>query len=119
MKSILLATALVVVAGPTVAGCLTAGSGAKCVAATNDRIATKSSPKWLKAPKSADRTANLVSVGERLPQGYSILLNTEYYGLPPVEASWIYYRVGHDVVRVDRRTREVLAFATDETNAAF
>ena len=67
----------------------------------------------------ADATP-LVGVGELLPRGeYSIILNAEYYGLPPVSDGWVYMRVGGDAYRVDWQTHQVLERVTDEVAANF
>ena len=58
--------------------------------------------------------------GDTLPPGeFSMLLNTEYFGLPAVTGDWRYYRVEGRVMRVRNRTFEVLEDVTHMTNAAF
>ena len=59
-------------------------------------------------------------VGDILPQGrYYVLVGSDYYGLPPSDGAWRYYRVGERVLRVRPGTMEVLGDATAEANAAF
>ncbi|MBS8228567.1 hypothetical protein [Vannielia litorea] len=60
-----------------------------------------------------------VAIGEPLPWDYMVLLNSEYFGLPPVEDGWVYFRVKGRVVRADYATREVLEDVTSQTNRAF
>jgi hypothetical protein len=61
-----------------------------------------------------------VDVGAVLPRGeYSIILNADYYGLPPVSDGWVYMRVGGDAYRVDWQTHEVLERVTEQTSANF
>jgi hypothetical protein len=48
-----------------------------------------------------------------------LLLNSGYYGLPPVEDGWRYYEVDGRVLRVRPDTLEVIGDATAETNRAF
>ena len=58
-----------------------------------------------------------VEIGEIIPRGkYSMVMDARWYGLPPAQDGWIYYRIGRDVYRVDYRTMEVLERATDETS---
>ena len=58
-----------------------------------------------------------VEIGEIIPRGkYSMVMDATWYGLPPAQDGWIYYRIGRDVYRVDYRTMEVLERATEETS---
>lgn len=87
--------------------CSTAGTGARCVAV----------PVAMSAGSAATPS---VGVGEVLGRGeHSILLNADYYGLPPVSDGWVYMRVDRDVFRVDWRSHEVLERVTDEAAANF
>jgi hypothetical protein len=90
------------------AACSTAGTGARCIAVIPAPVALAPAP----APP--------VEVGQRLDRGrYSILLNAEYYGLPPVSDGWVYMRVGRDVFRVDWRSHQVIERVTDRVAANF
>jgi hypothetical protein len=52
--------------------------------------------------------------GEVFPvDQHNILMNPERYGLPPVDGPWRYYRIEHEVFRVDNATQEVLEVVTD------
>jgi hypothetical protein len=64
-------------------------------------------------------TPYLFGIGDVLPDGYQMLMNTRYYGLPPARDGWQYYRVEQRLLRVDRLTREILEDATNEANRAF
>ena len=89
--------------------CATAGTGAACVVAPPASAMSAAS-----APTPA------VEVGAVLGRGeHSILLNAEYYGLPPVSDGWVYMRVERDVFRVDWRSHEVLERVTSEAAANF
>ncbi|MEM1064860.1 MAG: hypothetical protein AAGJ74_05115 [Pseudomonadota bacterium] len=56
------------------------------------------------------------AVGEALPRGkYTVLLNTEYYGLPPTDGTFWYFKVDRRVLKVEPQTMEVLE---DVTRAA-
>ena len=58
-----------------------------------------------------------VAIGEVIPRGkYSMVMDATYYGLPPAQDGWIYYRIEKDVYRVDYRTMTVLERATEETS---
>lgn len=71
----------------------------------------------LMAPAS---TAPAFTIGDTLPRGqYQVLLNSEYYGLPPVPAGSWYFRVERHVLRVRPDTMEVLEDVTHKTNHAF
>jgi hypothetical protein len=61
-----------------------------------------------------------VAVGDVLPRGeYSIILDTAYYGLPPVSDGWVYMRVDQNAYRVDWQTHRVLEQVTDQAAANF
>lgn len=74
--------------------------------------------KCLTPPENSDDTG--LSVGDSVPQGEGqILLNAQYYGLPPAgDGAW-YYRVGDQIVRVRPDTLEVLEDVTADMNRAF
>ncbi len=59
-------------------------------------------------------------VGDTLPRGqFQMLMNSQYYGLPPArDGSW-YFKVDRRVMRVRPDTLEVLEDVTDQTNRAF
>ena len=61
-----------------------------------------------------------VTAGEVVPKGQGqILLNAEYYGLPPTGGDFWYFRVGDQVFRVKSDTLEVLEDVTAQMNRAF
>ncbi|WP_089990673.1 hypothetical protein [Cognatiyoonia koreensis] len=58
-----------------------------------------------------------IEIGTILERGeYSIVLNSQWYGLPRPKDGWVYFRIQDDVYRVDYETREVLERATREAN---
>lgn len=61
----------------------------------------------------------VVEPGDIVPEGYQMMTNTRFYGLPPVRDGWVYYRIERDVYRVDYATREVLEKVTHWANARF
>ena len=68
----------------------------------------------------AQATTPQYQVGDRLPAGqYFMMMNRTYYGLPPIDGYWRYYRVEGRVLKVHPDTLEVIADATSLTNAAF
>ena len=77
---------------PTVAtaACQTDVAGAKCV-----QVAMQDS-------------TTALTVGDVIPAGSSMLLNPEYYGLPPVSGYWRYYRIDGQIYEVHPETMEVL-----------
>lgn len=103
-----------VVAAPANA-CSVKIAGVKCVEAISAGSKRAEGAKWLRVPVAPPP----VSIGDILPPDYMMLMNTAYYGLPPVGNGWRYYRVERDVFRVDNKTREVLERVTDRTNRAF
>jgi hypothetical protein len=97
--------------GPSMAGCSTADAGARCVSVPARGEGTLSGAS---APTPA------VKVGDVLDRGaYSILLNADYYGLPPVSDGWVYMRVERDLFRVDWQSQQVLERVTDQAAANF
>jgi hypothetical protein len=69
---------------------------------------------------SASTPSSLVGVGEVVPRGeYSVILNGDYYGLPPVSDGWVYMRIGPDAFRVDWQTHQVLERVTEKAAANF
>ncbi len=105
-----LAAATLLVPGISLAGCSTADTGARCV----------SVPERDGAMSSASTPTPAVDVGDVLERGaYSILLNADYYGLPPVSDGWVYMRVERDVFRVDWQSQQVLERVTDQAAANF
>ncbi len=98
------------------AECSTADAGARCIRV----LAPEPRPAEVETMSSASAATPLVGVGEVLPRGeYSIILNADYYGLPPVSDGWVYMRVGQDAYRVDWQTHQVLERVTDEVAANF
>lgn len=89
------------------AACLMASAGAACQSAP--RRAT---------PPAAGLGPAPVDIGAILPEGqYTMILNSQYYGLPLPKDGWVYFRIEDDVYRVDFETREVLERATREASA--
>lgn len=112
VAALALAAATLVLPGPASAGCSTAGTGARCVSVPVRAVAAGSS-----GPSTA---TPLVAVGDVLERGkHSILLNADYYGLPPVADGWVYMRVGPDLFRVDWGSQEVLERVTERAAANF
>jgi hypothetical protein len=106
-----LAAATILVPHLARAECSTAASGARCVSVPAAAEGVMS---------SASAPTPVVGVGDVLERGaYSILLNADYYGLPPVSDGWVYMRVGRDVFRVDWRSQQVLERVTDQAAANF
>jgi hypothetical protein len=101
-----------------VAECSTAAAGARCIRV----IEPPPRPIMLTevAMSNASAVAPLVHAGDVLPRGrYSVILNGDYYGLPPASDGWVYMRVGADAYRVDWRTHQVLERVTDRAAANF
>lgn len=66
------------------------------------------------AVPQSDPPPPLLSPGDILPRGeYFMIMNAPHYGLPRAEDGWVYYRVGDDIMRVDRQSLEVLEIVTD------
>ncbi|RVV98886.1 hypothetical protein EKE94_08325 [Mesobaculum littorinae] len=85
--------------------CATASTGAKCASVGDGTGLGGGAGKWLKAPERVVEH----DVGGTLPRGeFNVVLNTAYHGLPPATADWLWYSVGYDYLRVDRRTMEIL-----------
>lgn len=101
----LAAAALLTSAEAASAACRIQVAGAKCAQAPGFT--------------GAKRPTLPVAIGEPLPWDYMMLLNSEYFGLPPVSDGWVYFRVEGRVVRADYATREVLEDVTSQTNRAF
>ncbi len=58
-----------------------------------------------------------VAIGEVIERGrYSMVMDATWYGLPPAQDGWIYYRIEDEVYRVDYRTMKVVERATDEAS---
>lgn len=105
-------------AAPGWAACATATTGARCVVAPTGSpdVATGAVGRRVAAKQRTPRFAP----GDVLPPGrYQRLLNSGYYGLPPVEDDWRYYEVEGRVLRVRPDTLEVIGDATGETNRAY
>lgn len=107
------------------AACSTARTGATCIRVIDSvPSAVPSRPSDMveaaMSSASAASPAVGVGVGEVLPRGeYSLILNADYYGLPPVSDGWVYMRVGPDAYRVDWQTHEVLERVTENVAANF
>ena len=101
------------------AACSTAESGARCIRVL-DEVPTRPAQVEEVSMTSASAPTPLVDVGDVLPWGeYSIILNADYYGLPPVSDGWVYMRVGQDAFRVDWQSHQVLERVTDAAAANF
>ena len=106
------------------ADCATADAGARCIRILPEDVQNvPSRPAHLvQAPamSSASAPSSLVDVGEVVPRGeYSVILNGDYYGLPPVSDGWVYMRIGQDAFRVDWQTHQVLERVTEKAAANF
>jgi hypothetical protein len=74
--------------------------------------------KCLKAPAST--ASKEVSAGDRLEPGkFQMIVNSRFYGLPPVESGMFYVRVGNRALKVKRDTYEVVSDVTHLTNRSF
>ncbi|EKE45538.1 hypothetical protein OCGS_0628 [Oceaniovalibus guishaninsula JLT2003] len=83
------------------AACATAATGAGCATP----LSSGKAGKWLRVPPRPTAFA----VGDTLPTDrHMTVTGTEYLGLPPARDGWLYYRVGREIYRVDRRTGTVL-----------
>ncbi len=112
LKATVIVAALVL-PGTAFSQCATANTGAGC--------GTKFGAEGMAKRIAAGVTASAAyGPGDMLPPGrYFMLLGSEYYGLPPVNGFWRYYRVEDRVLRVRPDTLEVIEDATHETNRAF
>ncbi len=96
-----------------VADCPTASAGGRCGAAFAEAGAAK------RVAAEAPQQPRF-GIGDVLPQGrFFVLLGSEYYGLPPSDGAWRYYRVEDRVLRVRPDTLEIIEDATAEANGAF
>lgn len=109
------AVVLLFAAGQARAECRINIPGAKCVEARTTFATPEIEPRM----KTAERSPAPFSAGDTLPEGYMILLNSEYYGFPPAGPGWMYFRAEDHVLRVDYATREVLEDVTYMANRAF
>ncbi len=104
--------------GTADAACLLAGTRTGCLQAEDVPSRPASLVQLTMSSTSAPNP--LAGVGDVLPRGeYSVILNADYYGLPPVSDGWVYMRVGQDAYRVDWRTHQVLERVTDRAAANF
>jgi len=100
------------------AECFAAAAGGSCGTALGG-VAVSGAEMTVKTVR-AERTTPLYGVGDTLPAGqYYMLINREYYGLPPIDGYWRYYRVEGRVLKVHPDTLTVIGDATSLTNAAF
>ncbi|WP_284165365.1 hypothetical protein [Frigidibacter sp. SD6-1] len=76
--------------------CVMETDGARCVSVVPANLVTSS-----------------LAVGDRIPEGTTMLFNPEYHGLPPVTGYWRYYRIDGRVYEVHPETMEVLAIVGD------
>ena len=103
----LAAAALCLAASPTLAQtCRIDAAGARCVLPP-EKVVTQR--------VIAQRSAPLVKAGDVVERGqYNLILNPEYYGLPPSQGAFVYMKIGPDVAQVDWQSNEVLALVTDQ-----
>ena len=110
-------------ANAAAAACSTERTGAVCIRVIDSVPSdVPSRPDHIveAAMTNASASSPLIGVGEVLPRGeYSLILNADYYGLPPVSDGWVYMRVGQDAYRVDWQTHEVLERVTENVAANF
>jgi hypothetical protein len=107
---------LFLITGVVQAGCATASTGARCISAGETPRAEAEVGRRVQARVRAPAFVP----GDVLPWGrYLRLLNSEYYGLPPVDGDWRYYEVEGRVLRVEPDTMKIIGDATAETNGAF
>lgn len=105
------------------AACSTESAGARCIVvetALEPPPAPPLRPGSVGGATSASAPTPLVDVGAVVPKGeYSVILNADYYGLPPVSDGWVYMRIGADAYRVDWQSHQVLERVTEEAAANF
>lgn len=106
------------------AECATAAAGARCIRAVPQEGAfVPVRPDHIvqaAGMSSASTPSPLVEVGEVVQRGeYSVIINGDYYGLPPASDGWVYMRIGQDAFRVDWQTHQVLERVTDQAAANF
>ena len=98
------------------AQCSTATAGARCIRV----MAEPPVRPGAEVMSNASAATPLFTTGDMLPRGeYSMILNADYYGLPPAGDGWVYMRVGTDAYRVDWRTHQVLERVMDKAAANF
>lgn len=68
---------------------------------------------------SVEPSSGGLSDGARLPDNAMVLINTAYYGLPPVESGWWYFKADGQIYRANPSTRVILERVTHLANAAF
>lgn len=104
---------LTLVPAPALA-CSTANTGARCVG-----VGALDAGGAAGLIRKAPARAPAYRIGDTLPDSFQMLINTAYYGLPPARDGWLYFRVEHQLFRVDRQSRVILEDVTRETNGAF
>jgi hypothetical protein len=118
-----LATALPLFPAAAIAACATESAGARCIvveSALEAPAAPPLRPGSVGGTSSASAPSPLVDVGQVVPKGeYSVILNADYYGLPPVSDGWVYMRIGSDAFRVDWQSHQVLERVTEQAAANF
>lgn len=119
----------------TGAKCLSVGD-AQLVNASLESVDRTSGARWLSAPKPAVPVAPTVSLaaasgaplttapiygpGDILPRGrYSMLMNSDYHGLPPSPEGTLYFEVDMKVLLVDMNSFEVLQDVSRDVAATF
>jgi hypothetical protein len=101
------------------AECRTSAAGARCVRVIDPSLRPAEVLRAAALTSSSAATPS-VHIGDVLPRGaYSVILNADYYGLPPASDGWVYMRVGQDAYRVDWNTHQVLERVTDKAAANF
>jgi hypothetical protein len=107
--------AALLVPGVAVAECAAEAAGAGCGSAF---AAADGGARRVAAAEA--EAAPAYRPGDILPrERYQVLIGSEYYGLPPVDGGWRYFRVEDRVLRVRPDTLEVIEDATAEANRAF
>jgi hypothetical protein len=105
------------------AECAMADAGARCISVapgSGFEVPVRPGHVAEAAMSSASAPSALVEVGQVLPRGeYSVILNGDYYGLPPAADGWVYMRVGADAYRVDWQSHQVLERVTEDAAANF
>ncbi len=118
-RAALAALALAASASAAAADCRIQIAGSKCETVAEDARFEQVTLRAGNLPRHAPPGALAVPVGEPLPYDYMMLINSEYFGLPPVSDGWVYFRVNGRVVRADYDTRVVIEDVTSQTNRAF
>ncbi|MEO1639348.1 MAG: hypothetical protein AAFU41_08900 [Pseudomonadota bacterium] len=97
LSQLLILTGLIALAAPAHAQCRIAVAGTACVA----------------IPKPTVPDPGPVEIGEVLERGsHQLMMNSRYFGLPPVSDGWVYMRIEDEIYRVDWVSHTVLERVT-------